>query len=635
MRRRTPRKNRTTRPKRTRNADAPTPRYARRFRPTRSRTYTDMSDTTHLGGTLPPLTSHGVRNTGTHLRIVPARHRSRTAGTVLALVLIALALRSILGNPQWGWPVFAEWFLSPPVLSGLARTLVLTLLGAVFGFALGAFVALARLSRSRLLAASAWTFVWLFRSIPLIVLLLILNNLGYLYEHVRLGVPFTDIVWFDTPTTDLISPFLAAVLGLTLNHAAFSAEVIRGGILAVDQGQLEAAAALGLPRGRQTARIVLPQAMRAILPTAFNDLITLAKGTSMVYVLAMPELFYTVQVIYRRNLEVIPLLMVATVWYLIILTVLSAIQVQVERHYARGALRNPPPSALTFVLVRVGALWRRAAARNATVAATARDHAAVAPVPHTGGEIAVHNVSKQFGLQRVLDNVSFVAPRGSVTVIVGPSGSGKSTLLRTINHLERVDDGFIDIDGELIGYRRDGDVLHELKERDVLKRRTAVGMVFQNFNLFPHLTVLENLIEAPVAVAGVTRDAAERTARTLLARVGLADKADAYPRQLSGGQQQRVAIARALALRPKVLLFDEPTSALDPELVNEVLDVIKELARSGTTLVIVTHEIGFAREVADNVLFMERGRVVESGPPAVVLDAPTHPRTRAFLSRVL
>ncbi|CAI8692816.1 MULTISPECIES: amino acid ABC transporter permease/ATP-binding protein [Burkholderia] len=597
-----------------------------------------MSDTTHLGGALPPLSSAGAREPGTRFRIVPARHRARTAGTVLAVVLIAIALHSILGNPQWGWPVFAEWFLSPPVLSGLARTLVLTLLGAVFGFVLGAFVALARLSRSRLLSASAWTFVWLFRSIPLIVLLLILNNLGYLYEHVRLGVPFTGIVWFEAPTTDLISPFLAAVLGLTLNHAAFSAEVIRGGILAVDQGQLEAAAALGLPRGRQTMRIVLPQAMRAILPTAFNDLITLAKGTSMVYVLAMPELFYTVQVIYRRNLEVIPLLMVATVWYLIILTVLSAIQVQVERHYARGALRNPPPSVLTFALARIGVLWRRAASHNpasTSQQAEGNTETVAATAPRAGGEVAVHGVSKQFGMQRVLDNVSFVAPRGSVTAIVGPSGSGKSTLLRTINHLERVDDGFIDIDGELIGYRRDGDVLYELKERDVLKRRTAVGMVFQNFNLFPHLTVLENLIEAPIAVAGVTRDAAERTARTLLARVGLADKADAYPRQLSGGQQQRVAIARALALRPKVLLFDEPTSALDPELVNEVLDVIKELARSGTTLVIVTHEIGFAREVADNVLFMERGRIVEAGPPAVVLDAPSHPRTRAFLSRVL
>ncbi|MCO8575110.1 amino acid ABC transporter permease/ATP-binding protein [Burkholderia multivorans] len=593
-----------------------------------------MSDTTHLGGAVPPLHSSTPRDAGAgaRVRIVPARHRSSLAGTVLALALIALALHSILTNPQWGWPVFAEWFLSPPVLSGLARTLVLTLLGAVFGFALGALVAFARLSRSRLLSASAWTFVWLFRSIPLIVLLLILNNLGYLYEHVRLGVPFTDIVWFDAPTTDLISPFAAAVLGLTLNHAAFSAEVIRGGILSVDQGQLEAAAALGLPHGRQTARIVLPQAMRAILPTAFNDLIVLAKGTSMVYVLAMPELFYTVQVIYRRNLEVIPLLMVATVWYLIILTVLSAIQVQVERHYARGALRNPPPSALTFLLARAGALWRRIVARRSVPAAGASDDAVV---PQPGGEVTVHRVSKRFGTQRVLDDVSFVAPRGSVTVIVGPSGSGKSTLLRTINHLERVEDGIIDIDGELIGYRRDGDVLHELKERDVLKRRSAVGMVFQTFNLFPHLTVLENLIEAPLALGTATREAAERTARALLARVGLADKADAYPRQLSGGQQQRVAIARALALRPKVLLFDEPTSALDPELVNEVLDVIKELARSGTTLVIVTHEIGFAREVADNVLFMERGRIVEAGPPAVVLDAPAHPRTRAFLSHVL
>ncbi|MBU9250120.1 amino acid ABC transporter permease/ATP-binding protein [Burkholderia multivorans] len=593
-----------------------------------------MSDTTHLGGAVPPLPSSAPRDTGAgaRVRIVPARHRSSLAGTVLAVALIALALHSILTNPRWGWPVFAEWFLSPPVLSGLARTLVLTLLGAVFGFALGALVAFARLSRSRLLSASAWAFVWLFRSIPLIVLLLILNNLGYLYEHVRLGVPFTGIVWFDAPTTDLISPFAAAVLGLTLNHAAFSAEVIRGGLLSVDQGQLEAAAALGLPHGRQTARIVLPQAMRAILPTAFNDLIVLAKGTSMVYVLAMPELFYTVQVIYRRNLEVIPLLMVATVWYLIILTVLSAIQVQVERHYARGALRNPPPSALTFVLARAGALWRRVVARRDMPAAGARDDAVV---PQVGGEVTVHRVSKRFGTQRVLDDVSFVAPRGSVTVIVGPSGSGKSTLLRTINHLERVDDGIIDIDGELIGYRRDGDVLHELKERDVLKRRSGVGMVFQTFNLFPHLTVLENLIEAPLALGTATREAAERTARALLARVGLADKADAYPRQLSGGQQQRVAIARALALRPKVLLFDEPTSALDPELVNEVLDVIKELARSGTTLVIVTHEIGFAREVADNVLFMERGRIVEAGPPAVVLDAPAHPRTRAFLSHVL
>ncbi|MCA7993859.1 amino acid ABC transporter ATP-binding protein [Burkholderia cepacia] len=246
----------------------------------------------------------------------------------------------------------------------------------------------------------------------------------------------------------------------------------------------------------------------------------------------------------------------------------------------------------------------------------------------------MHRVSKSFGSLKVLDKVSLVIPSGSVTVVLGQSGSGKSTLLRTINHLERVDEGFIDIDGELVGYRRDGRTLYELKEKDILRRRAEVGMVFQNFNLFPHLTVLENIVEAPVA-AGLSRAQAEAEARTLLARVGLASKANAWPRQLSGGQQQRVAIARALALKPKVLLFDEPTSALDPELVNEVLDVIRQLARSGTTLIIVTHEIGFAREVADTIVFMDGGRVVESGPPSAVLAAPAHPRTREFLSKVL
>ncbi|MCX4164480.1 amino acid ABC transporter ATP-binding protein [Paraburkholderia megapolitana] len=249
--------------------------------------------------------------------------------------------------------------------------------------------------------------------------------------------------------------------------------------------------------------------------------------------------------------------------------------------------------------------------------------------------MGIHNVSKSFGALKVLDNISLAIPSGSVTVILGQSGSGKSTLLRSINHLERVDDGFIDIDGDLIGYRRDGRTLYELKEKDVLQRRRAdVGMVFQSFNLFPHLSVLDNIVEAPLA-SGVPRGQVEAEARELLARVGLADKADAWPRQLSGGQQQRVAIARALALKPKVLLFDEPTSALDPELVNEVLDVIRQLARSGTTLIIVTHEIGFAREVADTIVFMDGGRIVEMGSPASVLGDPAQARTREFLSKVL
>ncbi|MFI1682835.1 amino acid ABC transporter ATP-binding protein [Streptomyces sp. NPDC020607] len=249
--------------------------------------------------------------------------------------------------------------------------------------------------------------------------------------------------------------------------------------------------------------------------------------------------------------------------------------------------------------------------------------------------VDVRSVHKSFGSLRVLKGVDLHVGRGEVTVVIGPSGSGKSTLLRTINHLEKVDAGRITVDGALIGYRRSGDKLYELPERDVLKQRTRIGFVFQNFNLFPHLTVLENIVEAPVSALKRPRPGAERAARELLERVGLADKAGAYPRQLSGGQQQRVAIARALALEPRLLLFDEPTSALDPELVGEVLDVIKDLARQGTTMIVVTHEIGFAREVADTVVFMDDGRVVEQGAPADVLDRPRHDRTRAFLSKVL
>ncbi|NGX09753.1 ATP-binding cassette domain-containing protein [Mycobacteroides franklinii] len=249
--------------------------------------------------------------------------------------------------------------------------------------------------------------------------------------------------------------------------------------------------------------------------------------------------------------------------------------------------------------------------------------------------IEVRGVSKSYGQIAALRDVNLTVRQGEVTVIIGPSGSGKSTLLRTLNHLEKVDAGTIRIDGELIGYRQRGSVLHELSERAILRQRAQVGFVFQNFNLFPHLTVLENVIEAPLAARRAPRAELVAEATRLLDRVGVADKAAEYPRRLSGGQQQRVAIARALALQPKVILFDEPTSALDPELVTEVLDVIRQLARDGATLVIVTHEIGLAREIADTVVFMDRGAIVEQGPPTEVLDKPSHQRTVSFLSKVL
>ncbi|MGG7509928.1 amino acid ABC transporter ATP-binding protein [Plantibacter sp. YIM 135249] len=248
--------------------------------------------------------------------------------------------------------------------------------------------------------------------------------------------------------------------------------------------------------------------------------------------------------------------------------------------------------------------------------------------------IEVHNATKAYGDKQVLKGIDFSVEAGTVTVILGPSGSGKSTLLRAINHLEKLDEGYVALNGELIGVRVKGDRLKELREKEILRQRAKIGFVFQNFNLFPHLTILENVSEAPISHGVKPKDARDH-ASSLLARVGLSDKEDAYPRQLSGGQQQRVAIARALALEPEVILFDEPTSALDPELVGEVLTVIRTLAGSGKTLIVVTHEIGFAREVADRVVFMDDGVIVEEGSPAEVLSNPKHTRTQDFLSKVL
>jgi polar amino acid transport system ATP-binding protein len=244
-------------------------------------------------------------------------------------------------------------------------------------------------------------------------------------------------------------------------------------------------------------------------------------------------------------------------------------------------------------------------------------------------------VHKRFGRHEVLKGITMQVARGDVMVLLGPSGSGKSTFLRCINHLEKINSGRLSVDGELVGYRQVGDALHELRESEVARKRSEIGMLFQHFNLFPHMTALENVTCAPMQVKNVPRPEASARARELLERVGLADKVDAYPAQLSGGQQQRVAIARALAMEPKLMLFDEPTSALDPELVGDVLAAMQQLARDGMTMIVVTHEMGFAREVADTVVFMDGGVVVESGRPADILDSPRHERTRAFLSKVL
>jgi polar amino acid transport system ATP-binding protein len=249
--------------------------------------------------------------------------------------------------------------------------------------------------------------------------------------------------------------------------------------------------------------------------------------------------------------------------------------------------------------------------------------------------VSAQKICKRFGKLEVLKGIDLEVHEREVLCLIGPSGSGKSTLLRCINHLEKIDAGRLYVDGELVGYKQRGDKLHELRESEIASQRKDIGMVFQRFNLFPHMTALENVMEAPVQVRREPKSKARERARELLDRVGLADKESTYPAQLSGGQQQRVAIARALAMQPKLMLFDEPTSALDPELVGDVLGVMRQLAKDGMTMVVVTHEMQFAREVADTVLFMDGGVVVEHGPPSQVIGEPKHERTKSFLARVL
>ena len=274
------------------------------------------------------------------IKVVPARYPLRAVGAAVALFVLAVVIQSVAFNPRWEWAVFARWFFDPVILEGVGQTLLLTLIGTALSVVLGGMLALARLSSSWLLSSLAWAYIWLFRSLPLIVVLIILYNFSYLYDTLSLGVPFTGITWGSFETINVLGQFSTAVVGLTLVQSAYTAEIVRGGFLGVDHGQYEAAAALGLPAWRRTVRIILPQALRTILPSGFNEIISLAKGTAIVYVLAMPELFYTIQMIYNRTQEVIPLLMVGAAWYLAITTVLSAIQYGVERALARSERRS-------------------------------------------------------------------------------------------------------------------------------------------------------------------------------------------------------------------------------------------------------------------------------------------------------
>jgi len=533
---------------------------------------------------------------------------------------------------------FLQYLTFPFLLEGMWLTLRIFVASMVGGLALGLLIALMRLSPYRALSALAWTYVWLFRGTP------VLLQLVFLFD----ALPFVGIV---------MPPVTTAIIGFSLNEAAFAGEIIRGGILSVSRNQTLAAASLGMGPLLSLRRIVLPQAMRAILPAVGNDAISVLKGTSLASVIAVNELTLRSQQIVAQNFKFFPVFAAAGLMYLTVTTLIAGVQFLLERRVSPDVDRSKRPRSETalgrFFGFRLrppqpetapAPVWPAAATRDGAAAARGAPVDLVelvgAQAARTGGDhdgpfVRCADVWKSYGHRAILQGIDFTVHRGDVVTLMGPSGSGKSTLLRLITHLEPVDRGEITVGGRHVGYERvDGGALRPSRHVARERAQARIGMVFQQFNLFEHLTALENICEAPVRVHGERPEVARARATTLLSSVGLAYHADHLPSRLSGGQQQRVAIARALAISPRLMLFDEPTSALDPELVSEVLSVIRRLAEAGMTMIVVTHELRFAREVADRIVFMADGRIVEEGTPEEVLERPREPRTQQFLKLV-
>ena len=534
---------------------------------------------------------------------------------------------------------FLGYVTSSFLLEGAWLAVKITVLAMAIGLFLGLVLALMRLSGIWPLSATAWFYIWFMRGTPQLL------QLVFIFD----ALPLIGLR-FDTFTT--------AVIGFALNEAAFSGEIIRGGIISVDRNQNIAAKSLGMGPTLTLRRIIMPQALRPILPAITNDTISMLKLTSIASVIFVNELTFRAQQIVGQNFKFFTVFAAAAVIYLVMTSAISIVQAILERRFSlekeplqvpgsvnalgrffgfRGmekpvfrpqpqapAEPSPPEPPTVREQVADTSDWIELLAEQQRETREHKDEPFV----------VCTDVHKSYGPNHVLRGIDLTVKRGEVVTIMGPSGSGKSTLLRMVNHLEAIDDGEITVDGKYVGYEI---VKGELKpSRDLSRARAEarIGMVFQHFNLFHHFSALENVMEAPTHVYGVSKQQAEETARRLLVGVGLGGHLDHLPHRLSGGQQQRVAISRALAISPRLMLFDEPTSALDPELVSEVLAVIRRLAEAGMTLIVVTHEVRFAKEVADRVIFMDEGRIVEEGPPSQVLGNPKEARTRRFLQLV-
>jgi polar amino acid transport system permease protein len=488
------------------------------------------------------------------------------------------------------------------LLDGAVTALKVAALALIGGLVLGLGLALMRLSPIAAVRGAGWLYIWFMRGTPLIL------QLVFLYD----ALPAVGI---------RLDSFTTAVLGFTLNEAAFCGEIIRGGILSVDRKQALAAASFGMGPLLTMRRIILPQAMRAILPAMANQVISLIKGTSIASVIFVNELTFRAQQIVGQNFKFFTVFAAAGIIYLALTSAVAIAQFYLERNFSHEGERKSKAASPSSVSPTA---W------TDTIKSSPSEGAAE-DVPF----VVLQNVQKSYGDREILRGVDLTIKRGEVVVLMGPSGSGKSTLLRLVNHLEPLDWGEITVDGKFVGYARaPGGGLAPTRNLAKARADARIGMVFQHFNLFDHLTALENIIEAPIRVYGEPADKMRALGMSLLSAVGLSGHADHLPHRLSGGQQQRVAIARALAISPRLMLFDEPTSALDPELVGEVLAAIRRLAEAGMTMMIVTHEVRFAREVADRVVFMDEGQVIEQGPPEQVLDRPAQERTQRFLRLV-
>jgi polar amino acid transport system permease protein len=543
-------------------------------------------------------------------------HRLTLLGGGVALIVVVAAAfgwrSSLIPEPFMEVLSYAS---SSFLLDGALTAIEIAALAMVGGVVFGLVLALMRLSPLPPLRGSAWLYIWFIRGTPLIL------QLVFLYD----ALPVVGIK---------LDSFTTAVVGFMLNEAAFSAEIIRGGILSVDRKQSLAAASFGMGPFLTLRRIILPQAMRAILPGMANQTISMIKGTSIASVIFVNELTFRSQQIVGQNFKFFTVFAAAGIIYLMLTSAVAVAQFYLEKFYSLEAKKTGAKAIPAAEIAAASASGAPTPAPDTWMDSlqSSRTEGSAPDEPF----VVCRNVQKSYGEKEILRGIDLSVKRGEVVVLMGPSGSGKSTLLRLVNHLEPLDWGEITVDGKYVGYQKN-QIGGGLKPtRNVAKARAdaRIGMVFQHFNLFDHLTALENIMEAPVHVYGEATEKMRALAMNLLRMVGLANHADHLPHRLSGGQQQRVAIARALAISPRLMLFDEPTSALDPELVGEVLAVIRRLAEAGMTMIVVTHEVRFAREVADRVIFMDEGYIVEQGPPEDVLDRPKHERTQRFLRMV-